>query len=62
MLTGPISISGKGLVPPAQARLPSHKAIAQKGEEYVKPEKGPDLSCMTEMVGDVQKKKPEHDS
>ena len=55
MLTEPISISGKGLVPPAQARLPSHKAIAQKGVEYVKPEKAPDLSSITDMVRDVQK-------
>jgi len=54
MLTQPVNISVKGLAPPAHARIPSHKAIAQKGEEYVKQEKGPDLSRMIEMVGDVQ--------
>ena len=54
MLTGPASISVKDPAPPAQARLPSHKAIAQKGGEYAKPTKGPDLSRMKEMVADVQ--------
>ena len=50
MLTGSITISVKDLPPPAQARIP----IARKGEEYAKPEKGPDLSRMKEMVANVQ--------
>lgn len=54
MLTQPVNISVKGPAPPAQARIPSHKAIAQKGEEYAKPEKGPDLSRMKETVANVQ--------
>jgi uncharacterized FlaG/YvyC family protein len=54
MLTQPINISVKGPSPPAQARLPSDKAVAPKGKDHVETEKGPDLSRMTEMVADVQ--------
>lgn len=55
MLTESITISGKSLAPPAQARVPAVKETPQKDKEDVKAEKAPDLSRLSKMVASVQK-------
>ena len=55
MLVGPITVSGKGEAPQAQARLPDGNGMARKDGSNVKAEKQPDLAQTAEIVAEVQK-------
>ena len=49
-----ITISKESTAPPAQARLPAEREIAQKEEDVKEEKQSLDLSNMTEMVSDAQ--------
>ncbi|MBW1673182.1 MAG: flagellar protein FlaG [Deltaproteobacteria bacterium] len=55
MVVEPITISGKGQAPQAQARLPAGNKNAQKGGSNVKAEKQQDVSRVSGTVANVQK-------
>lgn len=55
MLVEPVTVSGKGHAPQAQARLPDGNGMAQKVGANVKAEKQPDLAQTAEIVAEVQK-------
>ena len=55
MLVKPIATAGKNLAPPAQARLPSEMPTRQASVSNAKAQNEPDLSQMTQVVGDIQK-------
>ncbi|MBW1707313.1 MAG: flagellar protein FlaG [Deltaproteobacteria bacterium] len=55
MLVEPVTVSGKGQAPAAQARLPAGNGMSQKGGADVKAEKQPDLAQSAEIVARVQK-------
>jgi len=54
MLVKPVTIAGKNLAPPAQARLPAETPTPQKSVRNVKAQAEPDLSRTTQAVDDIQ--------
>ena len=55
MLVKPVATAGKNLAPPAQARLPAEMPTRQESVSNAKAQNEPDLSQMTQVVGDIQK-------
>jgi len=56
MLTDPINMPGKNLAPAAIARLPSGKSMPEKNGATPGEDKAADLSRMTDLVADTQKR------
>jgi len=54
MLVKPVTIAGKNLAPPAQARLPAEMPTRQESVRNVKAQDEPDLSRTTQAVADIQ--------
>jgi flagellar protein FlaG len=54
MLVKPVTIAGKNLAPPAQARLPAEMPTRQESVRDVKAHDEPDLSRTTQAVADIQ--------
>ncbi|MBW1715445.1 MAG: flagellar protein FlaG [Deltaproteobacteria bacterium] len=54
MLVKPVTIAGKNLASPAQARLPAEMPTRQESVRNAKPQDEPDLSRMTQAVAEIQ--------
>lgn len=54
MLVKPVTIAGKNLAPPAQARLPAEMPTREESVRSAKAQDEPDLSRTTQAVADIQ--------
>ena len=55
MLVKAVTIAGKNLAPPAQARLPAEMPTRRESMRQKEVQKEPDLTHMTQVVADIQK-------